>query len=196
MPFITEEIWQQLPKPSGVPGSIMVTLFPMPDEKFIDEEAERQMALLMETVVAIRNVRADTEVPPSTILGAVVSAPAEKRAVLQENAALVERLARARLTFADARPKEKHAAHKVVSADVEVVVPLEGLIDFGAQRARLDRAIAKERKDVEFLEKKLDNQSFVERAPADVVEEHRARLVEAKERLTRLGDALKVITEP
>jgi valyl-tRNA synthetase len=196
MPFLTEEIWQQLPKPSGAPGSIMVTLYPMAEEKFVDEEAERHMQLLMDAIVAIRNVRAVYNVPPSTALDATVAAPAAKRAVFEQNAALVERLSRTKITFADAAPPVKRAAKQVISSDVEVVVPLGGVIDFSAEQVRLEKAAAKDQKDVDFLDKKLANQGFVERAPADVVEEHRARLGEARERLARITEALRLMKEP
>src|SRR5204862_3938917 len=63
MPFITEEIWQQVPKASGAPQSIMITLFPMPDESLVDAEAEGRMAEVQEIVVALRNARAEYELP-------------------------------------------------------------------------------------------------------------------------------------
>src|SRR5207237_7458557 len=65
MPFITEEIWQQIPKPTGTPGSIMITMYPVADANLVDEGAEREMQLLQDVVVAIRNLRAEYNVPPS-----------------------------------------------------------------------------------------------------------------------------------
>ncbi len=65
MPFITEEVWQQIPKPTGTPGSIMITMYPVPDPTLIDESAEREMALIQDVTVAVRNLRAEYNVPPS-----------------------------------------------------------------------------------------------------------------------------------
>jgi valyl-tRNA synthetase len=78
MPFITEEIWQQLPKPTGTPGSIMITMFPVADEAFIDEAAEREVGLLQRVVGAVRNLRAEYNVPPSAPLPVTVIVPAEE----------------------------------------------------------------------------------------------------------------------
>ena len=194
MPFITEEIWQQLPKASVAPGSIMITLFPMADERFIDAAAEKQMGLVVDIAVAIRGLRSEYNVPPSQTVAVVLRATGEARDVLGELGPLVERAARCKLELTDELPAREHSAKAVVGSGIELLVPLEGLIDVGAEKARLLRDAAKAQKEIETLEKKLGNASFVSRAPADVVGEVRARLDEETTRASRLRAAAEALS--
>jgi valyl-tRNA synthetase len=196
MPYLTEEIWQTLPKPSGAPGSIMITLYPIADEALRDPEVEKQMELLMETTVALRNLRAEYNLPGSKPITAHLRvADPVKRDTLRTHAALVERGSRFTLSVeGETAPKvEGFAARAVVAGDIEVVVPLADVVDIGAEKTRLEKDLAKARKDAEGLERKLGNASFVERAPAEVVEENRARLAETKATATRLEAAIAAL---
>ncbi len=190
MPFITEEIWQQLPKAGGAPASIMVTLYPIFDERLVAPEIEKQMELVQDVTVAIRAIRAEYNVPPSQTVEAFVRAPAEKG--VGEARAIIERAARAAIRL-DAAPEGKQSAKAVVAGDVEIIVPLTGLIDVGAEKQRLVKELGKAHKDIEFLRKKLENPSFVERAPADVVEKERGRLAEERQRAERLDAAIQAL---
>ncbi|MFH0899461.1 MAG: class I tRNA ligase family protein, partial [Pseudomonadota bacterium] len=195
MPFVTEEIWQQLPKPTGAAGSIMVTLYPSPDRGLVDDEAEAQMNLVMDVAVAIRGIRAEYRVPPAEKVRAIVSISDDaRRCALAESAALVERAARASLEIvASSAGCARLAAKMIVGGDVEVLVPLEGIVDVAAERARLVKDAGKVEKDIQISSRKLENPAFVERAPADVVENERARLEELRARLVKLEEARRAL---
>jgi valyl-tRNA synthetase len=191
MPFVTEEIWQQLPKPSATPGSLMITIYPQLDQRFVDEQAEREFGFLKDVAVAIRTLRATYGVKPSaTIRSEVRSADAERRAIVERHRALIETVARTELAVCASGDAIPQSAKSIVGSDVEVVVPLAGLIDVGAERARLQKEVAKADKDISFVSKKLSNDNFVANAPEAVVEKERARLAEETERRNRLQAAL------
>ena len=193
MPFLTEEIWQQLPKPSVAPGSVMITAYPAADERFLDAEAEKQMGLVMEVSVAIRSIRSEYNVPPSQVVSVLVKAEGERRELLGGLTEMIDRGARVKVSLVDALPPARNAAKAVVAGDIEVQVPLVGLIDVEAEKARLLRDAKKADKEIETIRKKLDNPSFVERAPAEVVEKERARLAEETARVERLRTALSAL---
>jgi valyl-tRNA synthetase len=193
MPFLTEEVWQKLPKTEAAPGSIMITLYPMCDERFIDPEAERRMGLVVDVSVAVRAIRSEYNVPPKEVVEVLVRAEGEARALLEELAPLVERAARARLVFVDPLPPARQAAKAVIGAGIELLVPLGGLIDVSAEKARLLKEAAKAEREVEGLGKKLANQSFIEKAPAEVVENLRARLADEQSKAARLRDAVRAL---
>ncbi|MBI4510717.1 MAG: valine--tRNA ligase [Deltaproteobacteria bacterium] len=190
MPFLSEEIWQKLPKPAGLPASLMITLYPRADDRLVDDAAEKRMELLMETAVAVRNLRAEYGVPPSTAVDVLVRVPDDTtRQLMTDHGGIVERAARASMRIADEVPAGKLAAKAVVGGNVEVIVPLEGLIDVAAEKVRLEKEAKKAQKEIDFLTKKLENPSFVERAPQDVVDRERSRLAEETGRLQRLQAA-------
>jgi valyl-tRNA synthetase len=88
---------------------------------------------------------------------------------------------------------EGFTARSVVQGDIEVIVPLAGVVDFGAEKTRLEGELAKAKKEAEGLARKLGNPSFVERAPAEVVEKDRARMLEEQQKVTRLEAAIAAI---
>jgi valyl-tRNA synthetase len=193
MPFITEEIWQQLPKPAVAAGSIMIASYPAPDDRFADAEAESQMQAVIDVAVAVRNIRAEYKVRPSDIVEVRLRTP-RVDGPWPELWKMVERAANARLQVVDALPDMRHAAKAVVDAATELLVPLEGLIDIDKERARLLKEAAKQDKEAEGLSRKLADASFVERAPAEVVDGVRARLAEAQARAERLRAAASALS--
>jgi valyl-tRNA synthetase len=193
-PFVTEEIWQKLPKPATLPASLMVTVYPMAEPRMVDERAEREMALLQEVAVAIRTVRSTYSVPPSWSIAAEVRVPdPTERALIEEHRAIIEQSARVTLTIAEAGGAIPQSARQVVRADIEVVVPLKGLVDIDAEKARMQKEIGKAEKEIAGIEKKLANQQFLANAPAEVVEEQRTRLADEESRRTRLLAAVAAL---
>jgi valyl-tRNA synthetase len=192
MPFITEEIWQQLPKPTGTPGSIMITMYPVADASLVDESAEREMGLIREVVVAVRNLRAEYNVPPSRELDVTVQlASADPKAVLEQHGGLVRTLARiGKLTLTGAGDAPGGTVVSVVG-DAQVCVHLAGTIDFDAEMARIDKDLGKTEKERAGVQGRLGNASFVERAPADIVEKERARLKELEDKIARLKTSIE-----
>ncbi len=194
IPFVTEEIWQKLPKPAATPGSLMITIYPQADDRFVDEEAEREVGLIKDVAVSIRTLRATYNVPPSKTVSVHVRAPdADKRAILERHSALIETVARVELAIEVEGEHIPQSAKSIVGADIEVVVPLAGMVDIDAEKARIAKEIARADKEVTGIEKKLGNEKFVSRAPEEVVAEQRRRLEEEKMRREALVAALEAL---
>jgi valyl-tRNA synthetase len=198
MPFITEEIWQNLQQrlaefglPQQEPPTIMRQPWPQLQEDLIDEELERQFDLVRQTVTAIRNIRAEQNISPNRKISAIArELTAESQGLLEKAAPYITRLGGLEeLQFNGDRP---HLASTAVVADFELVVPLEGLIDIDKEIERL----TKEQKQLQGLitgqEKKLGNENFVARAPEAVVAAERTKLAEYQEALVMVTRNLQV----
>ncbi|GAW65738.1 valyl-tRNA synthase [Geoanaerobacter pelophilus] len=195
MPFITEEIWQALPKKDGSAESIMISSFPTPCAEWEGyAAAASEMELVMEVIKGIRNIRGEMEVAPSKQIAAILDCKSEASlALLKRNEAYVMSLARLSdlgIGQGIERPAE---ASLQVAGDVEIIVPLRGLVNVEEEEKRLGKEIAKIEKDIEFLSKKLENPSFVERAPADVVEKEREKIGEFATKKKLLEESLEKI---
>jgi len=197
MPHITEEIWQRVPKWDGAPASIMVSRFPtaLVDAK-LDRNAERDFEALQAFVGSVRTIRAEHDVPRSQLTRIHWHTDDEaKRAVLEAERMTIESLARCELCFeADPAKLEDPSAHfqnaaVFVNPGIRAAVP--GVIDVEKERDRLQRDLKKVEKELEVVEKKLSNPSFVERAPQAVVEKSRRDALELREKRERLEAALK-----
>ncbi|MBT8493710.1 MAG: valine--tRNA ligase [Deltaproteobacteria bacterium] len=194
MPYVTEEIWHKLPLESGVPDSLMITVYPSADDSLRDEVAETEMGLVMEVVSAIRTIRSTYNVKPSqTIEARLRTANGDKRKVVEARRALIEATARVGLAVEESGEHVPQSAKTVVGSDVSIVIPLAGLVDIDAEKQRLAKEIGKTDKEISFIGKKLGNKKFVDRAPAEVVEKERARLVEEEARKARLSEALEAL---
>jgi valyl-tRNA synthetase len=190
MPFISEELWQRLPH-SG--ESIMIAPFPKATRKGRDPEAERLMAPVLDFVSAIRTVRSESRISPAVELAVTVKASrSEVAAALESSLAVIGALARAAITVArdGARPAGSAVA---TTPSGDVFVRLEGVVDFEAERQRLRKEIERARKEIAFLEGKLGRPEFVERAPAEVVERERERLVEQRQTEQKLSTSLAAL---
>ncbi|MBW2107638.1 MAG: valine--tRNA ligase [Deltaproteobacteria bacterium] len=186
IPFVTEEIWDKLP---GTHGSIMRAHFPAGGQSRRDEEAEQIMALVMETISGIRNIRGEMNVPPGLLVHALVQSADEKiRGVLQHHREMITNLAKLE-TFEVAPPGERPAScATAVFSQGTIYVFLEGIIDFQAEQDRLTKEIAKIEKELRGIEKKLGNTSFLTKAPAQVVagvKEKKQAFVEKREKLEK-----------
>ena len=192
MPFITEEIWQRLPHAGA---SIMLAPFPKARRKDHDLAAERDMAVLMAVISAIRNIRGEMRIPPSTTLRAVLkpSTPKATR-LLKGQAALVQALARCEVTV-DPRAARPAASAMAIAPGVECFVPLGGLVDLEAERQRLAKEIKKVEDQIAFLKGKLGRREFRAKAPRDVVEREKGRLAEQQEVRAKLRLSLRRIEE-
>ncbi|MBI1724954.1 MAG: valine--tRNA ligase, partial [Candidatus Tectomicrobia bacterium] len=195
VPFITEEIWQKLP---GIEGeSIAAAAWPAPAEGWDDPEAEREFGSLAELVSAVRNVRGELNIPPGQEVCALihVESPAQEKLILQQ-AEWIQRLARLRPDWTiGPRVERPKAAAAAVSGEVQVFIPIEGLIDTDEEIRRLEKQIKDTASSIQALEKKLANPSFVERAPAEVVEKDRGRLAETRDREAKLRAHLSRLQE-
>ena len=196
MPFVTEEIWQNLVQ--RVPGlargeeSIMVSAYPTADDALIDEAAEREVTDVINVVRAIRNVRAEMKLDPSRMMEALVKAGASEK-VFEETSAAIRALARVeplQLLGPDDPHPDPATVTTAVLEGMTVMVPLAGLVDTEAERARLQGEMEEARSRLNGLTERLANESFRSKAPAAVVQKEEERLAETQERLQRLEEQL------
>jgi len=183
VPFITEALWQKLPGRS--PGEFLVrAAWPRPGAP-AGARRGADFELVREAVLAIRQIRVDYNVAPSKALDVIILSPND-RAVYDENAATIGRLARAQVTVgAGAAPEG--AAHVVLGGGSEVVVPLAGLIDVDKECQRLRTELEQLEKQIVSREQRLANPKYVERAPEHVVRSDRATLDEMISRRGQLS---------
>jgi valyl-tRNA synthetase len=190
MPFITEELWrvtaEQGPKRDGL---LILSSWPQHDG-LDDPEAEAEIGWVIDLVTAIRSIRAEMNVPPATQFPLVlVGAAPETRERAGRWAEFVQKLARvADISFADAAPP---GAVQLVVRNQVAALPLKGVIDLAAERARLEKEMQKVASDIARIDAKLGNADFVKRAPEDVVEGEREKRDEAEERRAKIREALE-----
>jgi valyl-tRNA synthetase len=191
MPFITEELWQRLPHKGE---TICLAEFTPGDPARIDERAEREMALVIEVITRLRNIRSTFNIAPSIPLKAQIApADASARDLIARMEDHIKRLARiAELQIVDKLPARKGSARAVVGAS-EIAVPLEGLIDFENELSRLEKELNKLINERGGLEKRLSNQDFISRAAPDVVETTRARAEELDDQVAKLRAVIEAL---
>ncbi|WP_417908685.1 valine--tRNA ligase [Candidatus Electronema sp. PJ] len=182
-PFVTEEIWSQLP---GTRGTIMLEPFPEERPFWENAEAEQSMQLLMEVITAIRTIRSEADVHPSAKVQAVLICPdAAKRELLRSFSSSICAMTRAEsLDIAESGAVPDDAAHALVSG-IEVVVPLKELIDVEAELDKLARERKVLEQDLQRVRGKLGNENFLSNAPPDVVAKEQAKLAELESRLAK-----------
>ena len=187
MPFITEEIWQALPHEGE---SIMVSRWPVSDPAHRFEAEEADFEKLMNAIRAVRNVRAELNVPPSR--KAKLFIETRSPAVYEAGRAFLERLA-----FAPAveigTGFDLPGAAQAVTTDARILIPMDELIDREKELARLAKEKEACEKDIAFLNGKLSNESFVARAPEKVVAAEREKLARAQEKLARIEDSIRTL---
>ena len=184
MPFITEEIWQTLPHDGE---SIMISAWPEYDPAHSFEAEEAEMERIMTAVRAIRNRRAEMNVPPSR-KAKVYIATAYKPA-FEHGSVFMQRLASAsEVEVADSF--ELDGAVCIVTADAKIYIPMGELVDLEAEKARLNKELAAVEKDLAFVNGKLSNENFVAKAPAAVVEAQREQKTRYEEKIAMLKESI------
>ena len=189
MPFITETIWQALPHEGP---SVMVSAWPEYKDELHFAAEEAQMESLMDAVRAIRNRRAEMNVPPSK--KAKVLILTEKRDTFSAGAGFFPKLAYAsEIELIDAVPADAAKMASVVTGDAQIYMPMGDLIDFEAERARLGKEKSKVEADIDFVMKKLNNPKFVDKAPEKVVAAEREKAEKLREHLAKLEESIAAL---
>jgi len=193
MPFITEEIWQNLPHQGE---SITTASWPVVKDELTDEKASDEMKLLVEIIRTVRNIRAEVNTPLSKKIKLSLKAKdAETMAVLEKNRSYIERFCNPEeLTIGTDIPADDKAMTAIVTG-VELILPLQGLLNIEEELKRLQKELDKWQKEVERIEKKLGNEGFMKKAPEKVIEEERAKLADYLEKREAVQNRLKDLEE-
>ncbi len=192
MPYITEEIWQNLPS-SG--KSLMIASFPQEDKNLKDKKAEKEMKNLQEAIVGVRTIRAENRIPPKQKIELWIKVKKdEEKRIISDNQTYIQTLANIRkIEMLDHFPAEKKLL-KGVAGTWEIAIPIEeGVFNLEQEKQRLNKELVKITQDIERIEKRLQNTGFLKRAPKDVIRETKGRLQELQAKKAKLEESLEHI---
>ncbi len=190
IPFVTEEIWQQLP--GSKPDSIMIASFPEVDEQLNFAADAAKMDTIIEVITGVRSIRGESNISPSVKLNTVFKVSDADRALIEECEIYIHEIARvADISFISGERPAKSAA--AVTGNIEIYVPLEGVIDIAAELDRLNKQIGKVEKELEKKNKKLSNEGFLAKAKPEVVEQQKSEKAELEFKLEKLQQAKSIL---
>ena len=193
MPFITEEIWQKLPQDEN---SIMVSGFPEYLKAETNEAIEKEMALIMEVITGIRNIRGEMNLNPGLKLNVLVKTQSsETQQTLKYHGEYVRELARVERLEAGSNIEKPKVSASSVLGEMDLIIPLEGMMNFQEERNRVEKELKKIEKDLIFLDKKLSNPNFVKQAPVDIIEKDEQRKKSLSLKQAKLEIHLKTIEQ-
>ena len=201
LPFITEEIWQNIAPLAGITlnpegDTIMLQPFPVADQSKVDSEADADIEWVKNVIIGVRNVRGEMNISPAKDLPIYMArgdATAKRR--LEDNRQFLSKLASLEsITWLD-DPADAPLCATALAGDLEILVPMAGLIDVDAELARLDREIDKIGIETKKLTGKLSNPKFADNAPAEVVAKERQRLEDFEGSLSQLQEKRSAIAE-
>ena len=192
MPFVTEEIWQQLPLEKE-DGSIMIAEFPKSDKGFDDDQAADEMELVIEIVTALRNIRGEMNIPPGEQIDVLLHP--KRREIgerLLRDQRFIQNLAKVKsLKVFQEIEKPAYSAFGVVR-DVEIFVPMDRS-RMEEEAKRLQKEISKVEKEIAFVNRKLANEQFLSKAPTEVVQEEKEKALQYQAVRGKLEESLKKI---
>lgn len=191
MPFITEEIWQHLPHKGS---SICVA--PWPQAGAIETVVEEEMDLLMAIIRGIRNIRAEMNIAPGKKAQVILQIPSSLQGQLEMGIPYIKQLAGADRVELEPRGSEKpRQAAAALVGEVEIYMPLEGLVDLGKEIVRLKKEKKVLQMELERSGKKMQNQSFLEKAPAEIIAGERKKEQEYQEKLAKVLERIALLEE-
>ena len=197
MPFITEEIWQKVVPLSAIRGdtqSIMLQPFPAQDTAQQNDQVLADVEWVKRFIVGIRNIRGEMDISPNKPLDAMLRNVSEQDSIRIDKARVfIDRLARLDSITVLANGEQAPASATAIVGDMEILIPMAGLIDKEAELARLTKAIEKTEKDFSRVQGKLANEKFVSNAPEAVIEKERSKLEEAEKQLAKLKEQFATI---
>lgn len=188
MPFITEEIWQRIKGQAGVQGdTLMLQPWPVANETRIDAAAEGDIEWVKQLMLGVRQIRGEMKISMAKRIDIIVAnASAEDQRRLADFEPLLNKLAKLESVRVLAAGEEAPMSATTLVGEMEVLVPMAGLIDKDAELARLDKEIGRLEGEVKRVGGKLSNEGFVAKAPAEVLDKERAKLAEAEQALAKM----------
>jgi len=197
MPFVTEEIWQQVAPRAGIDApTIMLQPYPQPATAGADEQAVADIEWLRKFILGVRQIRGEMDIPPGKPLPVILENASEadqRRAA--EHASLLERVGRVESVTLLAAGEQPPAAATALLDDTRLLVPMKGMIDVDAERKRLGKQMDKVQADLSRARAKLDNPNFVNNAPADVVTQEKQRAADFERQVAQLSEQLEKLDE-
>jgi valyl-tRNA synthetase len=196
MPFVCEEIWQTLPHTAAMPESIMQTAFPAAAADLEDSIAAEDMERVMAVITAVRNIRGEMNLSPGQRLGAVVTGP-DVAAIeaLQGSSAAITNIARLTSLTIDAEALRPPQSAAGLAAGFEIFVPLQGLVDFAQEGARLAKELKKAEKEFAGISNKLSNEKFLAKAPDEVIAKEKGKYEELNLKLEKLKANIEMLEQ-
>jgi len=197
MPFITEEIWQQVAPRAGVDGAtIMLQSYPDAAAEQPDAQAVADIEWLKKFILGVRQIRGEMDIPPGKALPVVLqNASADDRQRVERHMALLQRVGRVDTVTVLADGAEPPASATALIDELRLLVPMKGIIDMAAERQRLARQRSRVETDLARTSGKLGNPNFVSNAPADVVAQEKQRATEFERQLAQLDEQLAKLDE-
>ena len=189
MPFITEEIWQNIPHEGK---SIMVSPWPHMQGEFIDKKSEQKMQQIISCIIAIRNIRSVWQIDPAKRIKVIICAAKKtSESLLKSYALYIKDLAGIEALEIGKRLKKPESSAVAVAAGVELFVPLEGIIDVAKEEKRLEEKLQNLAYILHNSERKLKNKQFLSKAPKEIVAQEKEKAAHLKESIKKLRDNLK-----
>jgi valyl-tRNA synthetase len=197
MPFITEEIWQTVsPLTNSSGATIMLQPYPTPHSEEPDTQARLDIEWLKAVILGVRTIRGEMNIPPGKVLDILLrGGSSTDRERLQQNSLYLKKLAKLNDISWLLEGAEAPAAATALAGDLEILVPMADLIDKDAEITRLEKEIGKLDQDIVRIRKKLDNASFVDKAPAAVVAKEKEKLAAQEQASTTLQEQLQRIRQ-
>jgi valyl-tRNA synthetase len=197
MPFVTEEIWQQVAPRAGIEApTIMLQPYPQPATGETDNTAVADIEWLKQFILGVRQIRGEMDIPPGKPLPVILENASEadvRRA--NEHASLLQRVGRVESVTLLGDGEEPPAAATALLDQLRLLVPMKGIIDVDAERKRLGKQLEKLRTDLDRARAKLDNPNFVNNAPANVVTQEKQRAAEFERQAAQLSEQLEKLDE-
>jgi valyl-tRNA synthetase len=197
MPFITEEIWQQVAPRAGIDAdTIMLRPYPVAGDGAGQDAAVADIEWVRKFILGVRQIRGEMDISPGKLLPVILqNSDAEDAARADSYLHLLQRLGRVESVAILKDDQEPPTAATALLGDMRLLVPMKGLIDVDAERSRLEKRIQRVKTDLERTRGKLDNENFVNNAPSEVFAKEQQRAEEFANTITQLAEQLEKLAE-
>ena len=191
-PFVTEEIWSKIKKQSD--SDLIVTNWPIIDKKWINKSLENEMKILKNLISSVRTIRSQMNVPPNRLCNMVVQCNNQQKSILNSHSLIIKSLAKIdNINMTEDAKNPAQAATAIVD-NMEIFIPLDGIIDLDVEKSRLQKRINELNMHLVTVNNKLENKDFLKRAPEDVIlgeKDKKENMVLELEKITKNFDMIK-----